>query len=57
MYWKPRDSNFWVVLIIAIKKYFFRFRSFIIKDDPEITEDNSLGNTTLQEEYLSPYFA
>ena len=56
VYWKPGDSHFWAGLM-ATKKHFFRFGSFVIKDGSEIRfwEDKWLGNTTLREQYPALY--
>ena len=47
---------FWAGLM-ATKKHFFRFGSFVIKDGSEIRfwEDKWLGNTTLREQYPALY--
>ena len=56
VYWKSRDSHFWASLM-AMKKYFFRYGSFTIKDRLEIRfqEDKWLGNATLREQYPALY--
>src|SRR5438105_4158864 len=54
--WKPGDSHFWAGLM-AMKKLFFRFGSFNIKDGTEIRfwEDKWLGVATLREQYPALY--
>jgi hypothetical protein len=56
VYWKPGDSHFWVGLMV-IKKEFFHFASFNIKDSTEIRfwEDKWLEHTTLREQYPMLY--
>ena len=56
IYWKPGDTHFWAGLM-ATKKYFFPFGSFLIKDGSQIRfwEDKWLGNTTLHEQYPALY--
>jgi hypothetical protein len=50
--WKPGDSHFWDGLM-AMKKFFFRYGTFSIKDGLQIHfwEDSWLGNSPLSEQY------
>jgi hypothetical protein len=48
--WKHRDTHFWAGLM-AMKKFFFRYGTFLIKDGSQIRfwEDSWLGNSPLRE--------
>ena len=54
--WKSGDSHFWTGLM-AMKKFFFPYGSFSIKDGSEIRfwENTWLGTTPLQEQYRALY--
>jgi hypothetical protein len=54
--WKSGDSHFWAG-IMTIKKHFFQYEYFSIKDGSEIRfwEDKWLGSTTLREQYPTLY--
>jgi hypothetical protein len=54
--WKNGDSHFWSSLI-KVKRDFFRFGSFIVKDGTQVRfwEDKWLGNSSLQEQFPCLY--
>jgi hypothetical protein len=54
--WRPRDSHFWAGLM-ATKKFFFRYGTFLIKDGSQIHfwEDSWLGNSPFIEQYPALY--
>ena len=54
--WKAGDSHFWAGLM-SVKAKFFRYGSFLIKDESEIRfwEDSWLGNEPLREQYPALY--
>jgi hypothetical protein len=54
--WKPGDSHFWAGLM-ATKRYFFPFGSFLINDGTQIRfwEDKWLGDYPLRQQYPALY--